>query len=599
MVVAPMVMLASWFVAPSDGANADPLGPDRITTPTGFSGIGHQSSLALDPDGNPVVAYWDQASKALKLLACTNPDCSGDQQATTVATRVALGSDDVALTLDAEGHPIIGYYDDDNDTIEIVRCSDPTCTGATERNRPVGALGGGGEWMMAMVLDADGFPVIAYSDGTDNRLELLRCRDAACASAASPVSIGSPGDHVDLALDDGDRPIVAYAPSGDERLTVVRCSTADCGAGLSTERPGPAGEPASFVTLALDGGQRPVLAWNNVNSINLDNDLRLVRCTTVDCSGAQTTTTVDVSPGIGPGAGAFADLAIDAQGHPVLVYNYDNDLRITHCTDPSCTGQKRITTYQTAEDSAWDISMTLDAVGNPVASFRTTAIDPGLTALRILHCYDPDGCGGWDQDRDGVLHDVDNCPGVANAGQADRDGDGSGDACDDRDDRIPSVCAGFEDANVVVGSDAAETLIGTRGADVIVAGGGADVIRAGGGDDCIVAGAGNDRIVAGAGNDRIYAGAGADVVRAGAGNDRIDGQGGRDRLYGQGGRDRVDGGPGPDRLFGQAGPDHLFGKAGRDHLDGGPGRDRLDGGPGRDRCGSGTRRDLRCELPLR
>jgi hypothetical protein len=39
-------------------------------------------------------------------------------------------------------------------------------------------------------------------------------------------------------------------------------------------------------------------------------------------------------------------------------------------------------------------------------------------------------CASPDEDGDGVPDDVDNCPGVANADQADADGDGSGDLCD-------------------------------------------------------------------------------------------------------------------------------------------------------------------------
>ena len=47
---------------------------------------------------------------------------------------------------------------------------------------------------------------------------------------------------------------------------------------------------------------------------------------------------------------------------------------------------------------------------------------------------DADGIGDAceaDSDGDGVIDDVDNCPTIANADQADADADGTGDVCDD------------------------------------------------------------------------------------------------------------------------------------------------------------------------
>lgn len=54
--------------------------------------------------------------------------------------------------------------------------------------------------------------------------------------------------------------------------------------------------------------------------------------------------------------------------------------------------------------------------------------DAGKTAPGQCGCGTPEGT--CDDDHDGVLNAVDNCPGVSNASQADADADGRGDACD-------------------------------------------------------------------------------------------------------------------------------------------------------------------------
>jgi hypothetical protein len=80
---------------------------------------------------------------------------------------------------------------------------------------------------------------------------------------------------------------------------------------------------------------------------------------------------------------------------------------------------------------------------------------------------DGDGIGdacdtpiGPDADGDGVLDSTDNCPAVANAGQADADGDGIGDACDTTDDTTaPKVSAATPTGKGIArGTDVAATF---------------------------------------------------------------------------------------------------------------------------------------------
>jgi hypothetical protein len=62
-----------------------------------------------------------------------------------------------------------------------------------------------------------------------------------------------------------------------------------------------------------------------------------------------------------------------------------------------------------------------------------------------------------DADKDGICDDVDNCPGVANADQADADGDGRGDACDTCTDADKDgVCDDVDNCPAVANADQAD-----------------------------------------------------------------------------------------------------------------------------------------------
>ena len=80
---------ATWSVNPVD---------------TGGS-VGQYSSLELDADGNPVIAYYDASSDDLLLAHCNDPRCEGgDEAVSAVDTSVAH-----ATPID-KIHPILSQH---------------------------------------------------------------------------------------------------------------------------------------------------------------------------------------------------------------------------------------------------------------------------------------------------------------------------------------------------------------------------------------------------------------------------------------------------------------------------------------------------------
>jgi len=623
-------------------AGAEPLGPDVINSPDTTGSVGQYTSLVLDAAGNPVISYYDGTNGDLKVLRCTNPDCSGIQTPQSPDTAGNVGRD-TSLVLDAAGNPVISYYASSSGDLKVLRCTNPDCSGIQTPQSPdtVGNVG----FDTSIVLDADDNPVISYYTFSGGDLKVLRCTNADCSGIQTPQSpdtVGDVGQYTSIVLDTAGNPVISYYDFTGNNLKVLHCTNPNCSGTQTPQSPDTVGDVGLFGSIVLDVNGNPVISYYDATG----DDLKVLHCTNPNCSGTQTSQSPD-TVGI---VGRDTSIALDTAGNPVISY-YDttnNHLRLLRCTNPNCSGTQTPQSPDTGGDVGQDTSLALDAYGNPVVSYY----DVTSRNLKVLHCYDPDGCGGQDQDLDGVTHVADNCPAVANADQAnndgdsegdvcdsdddndnvadtadncrvdanadqaDVDGDGTGDVCDPADGRVPAVCVGFANANVIIGTAAAETLTGTSGRDVILGLGGDDILIGRGGDDCILGGPGDDvirgksgndvirgqrgddiirggsgadNIRGGSGNDNIRGQKGGDIIRGGSGNDNIRGQSGADTIRGQRGADTIRGGSSADTIFGNSGDDTIFGNRGNDIINGGRGFDRCNGGPGADtktRCES-------------
>ncbi|MFV2039633.1 MAG: hypothetical protein ACC660_05275, partial [Acidimicrobiales bacterium] len=111
--VAALAGLVAVLASVGSMAGAGPLGPDVIAAPDARGAVGPFTSMVLDNSGNPIISYYDDSNDDLKVLHCTNTDCSGTQTPQSPDTAGSVGFS-TSIALDNSGNPIISYYDGTN-----------------------------------------------------------------------------------------------------------------------------------------------------------------------------------------------------------------------------------------------------------------------------------------------------------------------------------------------------------------------------------------------------------------------------------------------------------------------------------------------------
>ncbi|MBM3695628.1 MAG: hypothetical protein FJW79_06825, partial [Actinobacteria bacterium] len=210
-----------------------------------YSPLGHNHDaayLAIDgkADDSDLLDGHDSSSFAGAAMACppgtlvgygrTGPVCSG-----TVGSVILDEIGDVgyfsSLVLDASGFPVIAYYDDTNGHLRLVHCGDATCSRGNTITTADGNVPTGRD--ASLMLDASGYPVISYSvwhGGGFGELKLVHCGDATCSSGSTSTTLSdiTVGRWTSLALDSSGRPVISYESYFDDDLIVVRCGDANC-----------------------------------------------------------------------------------------------------------------------------------------------------------------------------------------------------------------------------------------------------------------------------------------------------------------------------------------------------------------------------------
>jgi len=286
-----------------------------ITTVDDTGWVGGDASLVLDASGYPVIAYYDLTGDDLKVAHCTDPFCAG-----ATLTPVDDGGSVTSLTLDASGYPVIAYYTSDD--LKVAHCTDADCTAAAIYTVDGTGVGGTIGRATSLALDASGYPVIAYYDNVTDDLNLAHCTDVDCMSTVLNTvdGGGDVGWDASLALDASGYPVISYYDATNKNLKVAHCTDANCTDATITTVDDSA-EIGLSTSLALSASGNPMISYYDSTNKNL----KVALCADTNCSTALISTvddTIDV--------GRTTSLAINAFGYPVISYyeNTTNGLKV-------------------------------------------------------------------------------------------------------------------------------------------------------------------------------------------------------------------------------------------------------------------------------
>jgi len=345
--------------------------PGLSTTNRGFS-----SSLAVAPDGVPIISHVDTALN-LRVTRCGNPACSSGNSTRTLEQ---IGQSVSSLAIGSDGLPVIAFKAAGGG-LRVLHCNNLSCT--TRTATTVNPEGGDEP---ALAIGVDGLAVISHFHPPTQSLRVTRCNDVACTSAAT-VTADDPANAVGrnstIAIGTDGLPVIAHQDTTADALRVTHCGTVICGsANVSTnvfDVPEAVGFAPSIV-IGRDGV--PLISHLGGTS----GRLLVTHCRNLLCAPGPTlsaATTVTVDPEVDAGVDSSAGIGID--GLPIIAH-FDVDafaLRVTHCGNVTCSAGNTSTLVDAPVNSVGaDPSLAIGTDGFPVISHR----DLSAGALKVAKC---------------------------------------------------------------------------------------------------------------------------------------------------------------------------------------------------------------------
>lgn len=349
----------------------------NVITPVDTASAGRFSSITIGADGLPIISYHNGAQTVLRAAKCGDPACSANNVLTTVDPEGGIVGLFTSIAIAPDGLPVIAYQHSSAADLRVAKCGNAACS-ADNVITPVDTEGNVGRYT-SIAIGADGLPVISYYDLTNGDLKVAKCGDAACSAGntLTPVdTTGNVGQYSSIAIAPDGLPVISYY-SVVGGLKVAKCGDAACTV-LATNPPtvvdgiGDAGQYSS-IAIGIDG--LPVIAYRDATNASL----KVAKCANKSCSTGHTLTTVDATGFVSE----HISLAIGADGLPIISYqNLSSELKVAKCGNAACSAGTTLTLLDTGNHLGTHSSITIGADGLPVIAYH----DNTNAHLKVVKC---------------------------------------------------------------------------------------------------------------------------------------------------------------------------------------------------------------------
>ena len=232
----------------------------------------------------------------------------------------------------------------------------------------------------SIAIGTDNNPVISYNDNSLSDLRVAHCGNPTC-SAGNTITVID-GLNIDeyssIAIGTDNNPVISYflgTPTSD--LKVAHCGNPSCSAGNTITTVFSTLIVGQHNSIAIGTDNNPVISFYD----NSNDDLKVAHCNDISCSTTPNITTVDAST---DDVGTFTSIAIGSDNFPVISYvdNTNNDLKVVHCGHIACLGFNTITIVDSSGLVDGETSIAIGSDGLPVIGYAHNTAG----GLKFVHC---------------------------------------------------------------------------------------------------------------------------------------------------------------------------------------------------------------------